>query len=64
MTMVTLIKKRKNVIGSGLPLEVQSIIVMVGSMAASSQTVLEKELRVLHLDLQVAEGDYVLHWVA
>jgi bacteriorhodopsin len=44
--------------------EVQSIIVMVGSMAASSQTVLEKELRVLHLDLQVAEGDYVLHWVA
>jgi hypothetical protein len=25
--------------------------------------VLEEELRVLHLDLKAAEGDYVSHWV-
>ena len=32
-----------------------------GSMQADM--VLEKELRVLHLDLQAAEQDYVPHWV-
>ena len=38
--------------------EVQSIIIMAGSMAASQAgMVLEKELRGLHFDPQAAEGD-------
>lgn len=34
---------------------------MVGGMQAD--VVLEKELRVLHFDLQSAEKTYELHWV-
>jgi hypothetical protein len=43
--------------------EVSFIIIIVGSMATWRQTwVLEKKMRVVHLDVKAAEGDYMPHW--
>ena len=55
MTKATLIKDTIQ-LGLDTGSEVQSIIIMVGSMAScKAATVLEKELRVLHLDLKAAK---------
>ena len=54
--------KGKHLIGAGLQFPgIQFIITMAGSTAAGRQAdvVLEKELRVLHLDPQAAEGGCV-----
>ena len=57
--------KGKPLVGAGLQFQRFSpLIIMVRSMAARTQgdIVLEKEPRALHLDIQTAEGDCVLHW--
>ena len=36
---------------------------MVGHVGVQADMVLEKELRVLHLDPQASEGNCVPHWV-
>ena len=41
--------------------KVQSIMIMLEDSSIQGDKVLEKELRVLHLDLQAAEGDCVPH---
>lgn len=55
----TLIKE-KIYLGLGYSSEVSSIIILIGGMQAV--LVLEKELRVLHLDPQSVEGVCVPHW--
>lgn len=57
MIIATLIKD----ISLGLPTlsEVQSIISMAGNSDTHGRQLLEKEMRVLHLDPQAVEGDCV-----
>jgi hypothetical protein len=56
MIMATLIKENIS-LELVYSSEVQSIIIMAGSLEVCRQTVLEKELRVLHLGPQAAERD-------
>jgi hypothetical protein len=52
--------KGKHLIGAGL--QFQRFSPLSSRWEAMAEMVVEKELRVLHLDMQAAEGDCVPHW--
>ena len=61
MTIATLIKEKTFNWGLLRVSEVYSIIIMAGHSSVQADMVLQKDLRVLHLDPQRA-GDCVPHW--
>lgn len=62
MTTAILIDKHINIsLGLGYSSDVQPIILMAVHGDEQTDRVLEKELRVLQLDPQGAEGDYVTY---
>lgn len=64
MTMTTFIKEKHLL---GLVYSFRGLVYYHHSRKHGSvptDMVLEKELRVLHLDPQAAEGDWVPHWVS